>query len=309
MGKSRTRQRGQQTRTTTNNEGKACDAVIRSLERRTGHGRADLWCPEKEGADPPVELRFRLGNTHYAMEHTRIEAFEKQIQSGVQFEQMIGSVTEELCGTLPGEAIYTVHFPLRTSLKVKSRKLTEMQKKLTEWVRENATRLDEKSRADEAEQQGGPGQDSIVGTPPGFDYEIALHRYPRRGLGRQERGWIGAVRIAPEDGEPLRTSRVRKALDDKREKLQKCKREGAQTILVLESDDIALSNHVVIGEAVLNALEGHSDTADEIYLVETEMDPWIVRTMKREADCWPNIDEGFQQFNQEELSDLTGGKQ
>ena len=104
----------------TNNEGKTCDAVIRSLERRTGHGRADLWCPEKEGADPPVELRFRLGNTHYAMEHTRIEAFEKQIQSGVQFEQLIGPVTQVLCGKLPGEAIYTrqLHnLPVRTSVR------------------------------------------------------------------------------------------------------------------------------------------------------------------------------------------------
>ena len=140
----------------------------------------------------------------------RCEAFEKQIQTGVQFEQLVGQVTQALCGKLPWEAIYTLHFPLHTALKVKSTKLGEVQEKLAEWVRENATCLDARNRqADVAEQQGVPGRhDSIVGTPPGFDYEVTLHRYPRRGLGRRERGWIAAIRVPPEDAERSRTSRV-----------------------------------------------------------------------------------------------------
>ena len=274
----------------TNNEGKACDAVVRSLERRTGHDRADLWCPEKARADPPVELRFKLGNRHYAMEHTRIEAFEHQIQTGVRFAQVVEPVIEALNGRLPGQAIYELHFPLHTSLNANERRLKELQRRLTEWTRENATKLHEKSCDAAAEQATSQRRTvSIADTPPGFPYEVTLHRWGRRGLGKREQGWLGAARVAPENMEPSRTTRLRKALEDKRRKLRMCKGQGAQTILVLETDDIALSNHVIIGEALLKALEGYTDAADEIYLVETQLEPWIVRRMKHGVSAVPKM--------------------
>ena len=289
-----------------NNEGEACDAVLRSLEHVTGQLRAGVWCSEKAGAVPPVELRFRLGNRHYAMEHTRIEAFDHQIQTGVRFAQLIEPVTKALSGKLPGEAIYEIHFPLHTSLRVNATRLKELRSNLSDWVWENATLLHEKSCDAAAHQEKSRrSHSSISGTPPGFNYEVTLHRWRRRGLARREEGWLGAARVAPENMEPSRTSRLRKALDDKRGKLQECKRQDARTILVMESDDIALSNHVVTGEALLNALEGRMDTADEIYLVETLADPWIVRTLKRNNECWPKIVEDYQQFNVGDLIDLT----
>ena len=290
----------------TNNEGKACDAVVRSLERRTGHDRADLWCPEKAGADPPVELRFKLGNRHYAMEHTRIEAFEHQIQTGVRFAQLVEPVIEALNGKLPGQAIYELHFPLHTSLKANERRLKELQRRLTEWTRENATKLHERACDAAAEQATSQRRAvSITDTPPRFPYEVTLHRWERRGLGKREQGWLGAARVAAENMEPSRTTRLRKALDDKRGKLRTCKGQGAQTILVLESDDIALSNHVIIGDALLKALDGHTDAADEIYLVETQLEPWIVRRMKHGDECWPDVTEDYQEFDADDLIDLT----
>jgi len=43
------------------NEGKACDAVLNTLEARTGKTRANISFPEKTGEGPPVELRLTLG--------------------------------------------------------------------------------------------------------------------------------------------------------------------------------------------------------------------------------------------------------
>ena len=89
-----------------NNEGKACDAVIRLLELRTGGRRADIRYPERDGADPPVELRLSVGGQDYAIEHTQIEAFEDQIQTGEEFGRLINPVVEELSERLPGPGVY-----------------------------------------------------------------------------------------------------------------------------------------------------------------------------------------------------------
>lgn len=48
-----------------NNEGLACDAVIRHLEKWTGETRDEIRHPEKEGVGPLVELRMQLGDQHY----------------------------------------------------------------------------------------------------------------------------------------------------------------------------------------------------------------------------------------------------
>ncbi len=91
-----------------NNEGKACDAVVKLLEKRTRKVRADVSCPEKTGIGPPVELRLHLGSQSYAVEHTQIEAFADQIHTAEEFGRFISPVTNELSGTLPGPAVVTV---------------------------------------------------------------------------------------------------------------------------------------------------------------------------------------------------------
>ena len=40
----------------TRNEGKACDAVVRALEKWTGETRANIRHPEKGGDGPPVGI-------------------------------------------------------------------------------------------------------------------------------------------------------------------------------------------------------------------------------------------------------------
>ena len=65
------------------------------------------------------------------------------------------------------------------------------------------------------------------------------------------------------------------------------KEDRARTVLMLESDDIALTNHVLVGECLAAVLPERTDLPDEIYLVETEVKTWTVRCMKLDTECWP----------------------
>jgi hypothetical protein len=111
-----------------NNEGRACDAVVKLLESRSGHMRSDVWLPEKEGIAPLVDLRFRLGPRLYAIEHTRIETFHGQIQASVDFRQFIGPVIDELSGELPKPGIYNLYFPLPHRLGVAANQLEKVRR-------------------------------------------------------------------------------------------------------------------------------------------------------------------------------------
>ena len=86
------------------NEGKTCDAIVRLLEKWTGETRVGIRHPEKDGDGPPVELRLKIGTQEYAIEHTRIEPFENQIETGLVFKKINDYVRERLSGPLPGSA-------------------------------------------------------------------------------------------------------------------------------------------------------------------------------------------------------------
>ncbi len=152
-----------------NNEGKACDAVVKILEKRTRKVRADVSCPEKTGIGPPVELRLHLGSQNYAVEHTQIEAFADQIHTAEEFGRFISPVTNELSGTLPGPAVYDLCFPIDTRLGVNAHKLDEIRDDFMEWVREQALRLHEKNPDRPTRERNPRGFDEQYrGTPPGF---------------------------------------------------------------------------------------------------------------------------------------------
>jgi hypothetical protein len=62
------------------NERKACDAVVRSLEGRAGATRSNAHSPEDDKVGPPVEYVFELDGQTYALEHTVVEAFEDRFR-------------------------------------------------------------------------------------------------------------------------------------------------------------------------------------------------------------------------------------
>lgn len=291
-----------------NNEGKACDAVVRLLERRTGETRAGTRRPEIDGVGPRVDLRLKLGTQDYALEHTQIEAFAGQTRTGEEFGQFITPVTEQLSGTLPGPAVYDLYFPIDARLGVKAKELERLRNDFIGWVRAHAQRLHEMNPDTPTREENPRGfNDQYRAIPPGFPYEITLQREAHWSHSGRHDGVLLAARIAPEDVEDSRETRLRQTLDRKCPKLQRCRQEGVRTVLVLEDGDIALTNYALVGEQLAGLLEERADVPDEIYLVETALDRWEVRPMKCDDECWPI--EGWTEFNADDLTDLTEDRQ
>ena len=71
-------------------EGKACDAVVRYLERREGAARANLRFPERERHPASVELLCTIGGHLFALEHTGIEPFAGYMQLQREAARIIG---------------------------------------------------------------------------------------------------------------------------------------------------------------------------------------------------------------------------
>ncbi len=288
-----------------NNEGKACDAVVKLLEKRTGKVRADISHPEKNGIGPPVELRLKLGTQSYAIEHTQIEAFAGQIHTAEEFGRFINPVIKELSGTLPGPAIYHIYFPIGIRLGVNANKRDKIRGDFIEWVGEHAQRLHEKNPDRPTRERNPRGfNEQYRAKPPGFPYEVTLQREAHWSLSSRHDGVLLPSRYAPEDVEALRADRLRQALERKCPKLHLCKEDGARTVLVLEDGNISLSNHVLIGDGLAGPLEDQANPPDEIYLVETAVDRWAVRLMKYDESYLP--EEEWTEFDSVELTDITG---
>ena len=278
---------GSRTREPARSEGKACDAVLRCIEHRTGETRTAVR-PEKEGIDPPVDLRLRLGTREYAIEHTQVETFPGRIRADAEYGRLIEPVIAELSGTLPGPAHYELYLPIDTHLGVKTAELNRRRRDLIAWVRAKAQYLYEKNLTAPRGTTSPPRfLDCIEAKPPGFHYAVRLSVCPSRS--GSEPGTLRSARYAPNDEEleASRADRLRRALRRKCPKLQRCKEDGARTVLVLESDDLALTNHVLVGEQLVRLPAEWADLPDEIYLVETDLDPWTVHCMKLDTECWP----------------------
>ncbi len=298
------------------NEGKSCDAVVKCIEQRTGESRTDIRCPETDRVGPPVELRLKIGTQEYAIEHTKIEAFEDQISRGVSLESLVGPVKKALSGKLPGPGFCTMIFPRDRKLVVKKTSLKKCQQSLEVWVRENALHLYRRVQ----ERIGGESvvphkyyRDSITGKPSGFSYAIKLSCRFTGPPSAQESGRLGAGRWAPgnKELEDLRAHRLGRALFQKIPKLWRCKSEGARTVLVLESDDIALTEPSLVGDALIGLQEEFAAELpfpDEIYFVDTALSegPWWVWLMKYEGKRWSLEDwTKSTTFHVDELTDLT----
>ena len=261
---------------------------MRCIEQRVGNTRAKVRLPEEEGLDSAVDVQVWIGSVEYAIEHTQIEAFADQIKTDKAYAKLIKPVIDQLSGTLPGPVVYALHFPSDTHLGVNSADLCHVRRDLIAWIRAKAQCLYERNRDKLERERASPRYlDCIEAKPPGLRYAVRFCL--RLASSESKQGALKPSRYAP-DGEDLqarRTTRLREALSRKCPKLQRCKEDGARTVLVLESDDIALTDHVLVGECLNALLPERADLPDEIYLVETEINPWAVHCMKLDTQGWP----------------------
>jgi hypothetical protein len=159
----------------------------------------------------------------------------------------------------------------------------EIRKALKMWIKEKAPGLTILS-PDTAPFS------SIREVPPGVPFEVILTRC------HGGNGELYFKRISPNDIEDLRRVRLREALSRKCPKLENAKRkkENRKSMLILESNDIALANHFFIGEALIEGLKNREkNIPDAVYLVETDIpEHWNLWILKDGEIKFPSVPSG-----------------
>ena len=251
-------------------EKSVCKAVVDFIARRKGIVIEYIDYPdEKERTKEEVDVLVKASSGEIVLEHTRIESYPKQIEDWSQVRRLLKPLEEILDKQLPMPGHYELAVKVGAA---KGAKNTEsIQKALIKWIKKQAPAL----------QLGSPEvapKHYTSGRPEGVPFEVSLYRWPRN----DGKFWI--VENAPDDLESKRRERIHEALMDKCPKLWKAKEDKRTSILLLESDDICLGNHLSVGKILMDELPLRIDAPDEVYFAGTELETWIVWVLK-EGNC------------------------
>jgi hypothetical protein len=251
------------------NEGKACDAVLREIEARVGAARRDLIFPEKMRSVGPVELVCTVGTQFFAFEHTRIEPFAGHIQLEAEAKRHFQPITERVASQLPVESRFELQMPAGAMLGLSDQTARPIQHALVAWILATAPELPTTR----------PGRYILPIRkikPPGVPFAVSLHRWPRDGFPFP----FAIQHVAAGDVEAGRRERIRAAYDKKVPKLLRWKASGARAILILEEDDIFLTNHFNVADALARVEESRADRPDEIYLLSVFTSMWLITRLR-----------------------------
>lgn len=249
------------------NEEAVCALVKRFIEHERNETLAVEKQPDKvDRSRQAVELVLASATARFVVEHTRIESFSGQIKDGQQFVALLEPLESELTGRLP-EGKYDLIVDVGACGAVNRTKSDEVRTALREWVVNTAPTLAQHPDRDHRDLKW-----STTATPRGVPFPVTLQRWHRLGPMQPGESRLLIMRHTPKgDRESLRSQRINTALAKKLPKLEAAKAEyKAESVLALESDDIALANAFVIRDAVRKELNEYANAPDTIYLVETD---------------------------------------
>jgi hypothetical protein len=273
------------------NEGKACDAIIRLVEARANAQRSNLYLHDTH-SDPNrrVELTFELGTALYAMEHTSIEPFADFMQMNRTSGRLFGPIVQKVTPSVPAGEMWELHIPVGALSGRDNKDLKRIQDALCHHVIATAPRVPIRSYG---EYIG----DLHPATPPNVPFLVNIYRFGSFWLPARLQivhGVPGASK------EALRGDRILLACQKKFPKLAAWKRsDHARTILVLEDNDIQLTNHELVADAFLPLAMARDDRPDETYMIMTCTEPWY---------AWPILVDDqsyFDRPNQFEIDPTT----
>ena len=282
------------------NEGKACDAILRRLEAREGAGRTNLRLPERERHPVPVELSCQIGDTLFAIEHTGIEPFighmQFEAEAGVHFRP----IEVMVAGHLPPNEHFELHMPVKATHGLKGGALRRVHEIIASWIIDSAPTLP-------IARFGRYVTPIRWITLPGVPFPVTLHRTTTEGF--PPRFTIRHMVEANHEAE--RVERIREACQRKCPKLARWKRDhGARTVLVLEENDIQLTNQQVVADALLEVEQTMRDRPDEVYLVSTAVEtPWWTFALRVDERNYYDFSRTFrcaEEIDPVTLIDLTG---
>jgi hypothetical protein len=143
-------------------------------------------------------------------------------------------------------------------------------------------------------------------TPPRVPFVVSLHRWPRDGFPLP---FVIQHSVAG-DVEAKRRERIETAYNRKVPKLLQWKKSGAQTILILEEDDIFLTNHFNVADALAEVEASRTDRPDEIYLLSVFTSMWLITRLRSDCSSLYDlpIEDRFWEVRPSTLADVTGHK-
>ncbi|MHA1713124.1 MAG: hypothetical protein ACTSW4_03650 [Candidatus Ranarchaeia archaeon] len=256
-------------------EKQVCKIVASFIAKRKNLTIDDISFPdEEEHNEQAVDVLIKCSSMEIVLEHTRIESYPAQIADKCMVENLLKPLENKLTDQLPTPGHYKLSIAVGA---VKGAKDTEsIQKALIEWVEEKAPLL-------ELPIHKPSNKHRITEKPSGVPFEVTLYRFERRD------GKFFVMLVAPSELESKRRQRIKIALEEKCPKLSKAKGEKRTSVLLLESDDICLGGQTQIAKAVVEDLP-QNNVPDEIYLVETEIKPWVLWVLKEREKLFPSLD-------------------
>jgi hypothetical protein len=289
------------------NEGKAIDAVLRRIEARDQAVRLNDGRSPDDLNDPDplrrVDYICTIGNVLYAFEHTGIEPFGNQIELEVHNRKLFQPIRERFDHRGDRE-LWELHVPVEASAGLRGAQIDRVRDLLIQWIGANATHLPVTLLYD---RYANP---SLGETIAGVPFPFSLHRGSLDSpLFRGESPLCGRFMVKPfvtGNLEQARTARLQKACEDKFPKLAAWKHDCARTVLVLEENDLSLTNHQRVADALAPAEAAMPDAADEIFLVSTHIvDTWWVTCLRRAGKTYYDDGERFYEIDPRSLATLT----
>lgn len=242
------------------------EAALSALSVRWDESYKVLAVPDEvERVLPAVDLLVQGKDGRLlVVEHTIVESFADRIRDDVQVSDFAAQVESELAGTLPKPGHYRV---VLDPVSLPGRRgLGDLVTAVCEWVGSNAPSLEVGS------PHSAPRHIREDVLAPS-DLKVRLERWPGRD------GQVFVFRSVPEDLEEMRSERVNNALEAKCPKLADARADASESILVLQSNDLALGNYSDIAAAVMAGLTDRTDTPDVVCLVETDagITVWLIK--------------------------------
>ncbi len=203
--------------------------------------RVDSWPDEENRTSNDIDAIAG----QFAIEHTSIDTVENQRRNNAWFMDAIGDIEKELKG----------HFSFRLEVVIpyegtQCKDRQAIKDAMKSWLLTEAPRLAE----------GIHNVKGVIGIPFNFHVDKSVKRQPG----------LLFFRIEP-NGSSLSVL-LRKQLDSKSEKLKRYKLNGHITILLIESEDIALMNHSKLTKEIRAGYNGSLPTnVDQIWYADTSI--------------------------------------
>ena len=230
---------------------RVCAFVREIIEARSGERVRITGRPEVDhrGGEVVEEL-WESASHRYAVEHTRLESYDGQIENEALLSRLVVPVREMLAGRLPGTYVLAVRLRETKAARIK---YTDAHEEIVRLTLKAAPKLKD--------------HETVTLSSDRLRFTVQLHR--RHGNSSQ----VFVHCFIEGDGEQLRLERMRRALDNKCPKLAVWAADGRRSVLVLEADDIQLSNCWLAYKAFKQAISERKDQPDIVVFIENDAGP------------------------------------